>query len=73
MDTITQRHVPRRADDRVAFIVVAGTGVASLLPDIDVYELARIDRQVLFLETEDHREHPEVYFLLAFIRELYFG
>ena len=45
----------------------------SFLPDEHVDQQARIDRRGLFLKPENHRQHPQIHFLLALIRKLDFG
>jgi hypothetical protein len=68
---ITARPAPRWTDDRKLFIAFALTcvwsGGALLLPDEYIHQLAWIDRGVLFLKPENHRQHPQVNFLLALI------
>src|ERR1039458_4782195 len=44
-----------------------------LLPDVDIHQLARINRGVFFLEPENHRQHAQVDLFLAFIRQLDLG
>src|ERR1035441_4262893 len=49
------------------------SGGALLRPYEYIHQLARIDRSVLFLEPENHRQHPQIHFLLALIRQLDLG
>src|ERR1017187_9289589 len=38
------------------------------LADIDIHQLPQINRRILFLEPENHRQHPQINFLLALVR-----
>ena len=69
---LTAKQAPRWTNDRKLFIAFSLTcvwmGGALLLPYVYIHQLARIDRSIFFLEPENHRQHPQIYLLLALIR-----
>src|ERR1035438_490632 len=38
-----------------------------LLTDVDIHQLAWIDRRILLFEPEDHRQHPQIHLFLPLI------
>ena len=53
--------------------IICAVCSGGFLPDKDIHHLAGIDRSILFLKPENHREHAQVHLLLFFIGQFNLG